>query len=95
MNAFAFGRSKTLEYKTALASIMTVYNDHKSTVILGKPQLNWCDEAVMVRCSSLSTIVLRWNANCPVSIVMVVVRFEYLYANGFGVLGDFLASVHV
>lgn len=47
MNAFAFGRSKTLEYKTALASIMTVYNDHKSTVILGKPQLNWCDEAVM------------------------------------------------
>ncbi|GIX97100.1 n-acetylgalactosamine-6-sulfatase [Caerostris darwini] len=35
------------EYKNALHNIMTQVNLHHSTLILGKPQLNMCDQSVM------------------------------------------------
>ncbi|GIY34125.1 n-acetylgalactosamine-6-sulfatase [Caerostris extrusa] len=35
------------EYKNALHNIMTEVNLHHSTLILGKPQLNMCDQSVM------------------------------------------------
>lgn len=34
---------------------MKIIKQHQTTLVKGKPQLNWCDEAVMVRAVSPST----------------------------------------
>ncbi|GFQ81775.1 n-acetylgalactosamine-6-sulfatase [Trichonephila clavata] len=39
--------SQSNEYRNALQSIIAQVNDHRSTLVPGKPQLNMCDRAVM------------------------------------------------
>ena len=36
------------EYKSALNIIRPIVEKHRSTLIPGEPQLNYCDDAVMV-----------------------------------------------
>ncbi|CAN7992405.1 unnamed protein product [Ixodes hexagonus] len=39
--------TESAEYASNMASILKVYHEHKSTLVPGKPQLNWCDDAAM------------------------------------------------
>ncbi|CAN7937193.1 unnamed protein product [Ixodes hexagonus] len=40
-------RAGTKEYNDSIAPILRAYHEHKSTMVPGKPQLNWCDDSVM------------------------------------------------
>jgi len=43
------------EYREVMPAIEKLVSEHKSTLIAGDPQLNICDQSVMVR------ILLKWN----------------------------------
>ena len=49
MSFFFSGRNTTAEYKAIMPHLVQVVDDHKSQMIAGAPQLNICDNAVMVR----------------------------------------------
>ena len=36
------------EYKQQVAILREIVAEHESNLVLGEPQLNWCDSAVMV-----------------------------------------------
>ena len=36
------------EYKQQVAILRVIVAEHESNLVLGEPQLNWCDSAVMV-----------------------------------------------
>ena len=36
------------EYKQQVAILREIVGEHESNLVLGEPQLNWCDSAVMV-----------------------------------------------
>ena len=36
------------EYKHQVAILREIVAEHESNLVLGEPQLNWCDSAVMV-----------------------------------------------
>lgn len=40
-------RPKSAEYREIMASILSIYHEHKASLVPGKPQLDWCDAAVM------------------------------------------------
>ncbi|XP_065281400.1 N-acetylgalactosamine-6-sulfatase-like isoform X1 [Dermacentor albipictus] len=40
-------RPKSTEYRESMASILSIYYEHKASLVPGKPQLDWCDAAVM------------------------------------------------
>lgn len=40
-------RPKSAEYRESMASIFSIYHEHRASLIPGKPQLDWCDAAVM------------------------------------------------
>ncbi len=42
-------RSNSAEYISTMNTINKIVDDHKHNLIKGKPQLNYCDPAVMVR----------------------------------------------
>ncbi|XP_054918108.1 N-acetylgalactosamine-6-sulfatase-like isoform X3 [Dermacentor andersoni] len=40
-------RPKSTEYRESVAPILSIYYEHKASLVPGKPQLDWCDAAVM------------------------------------------------
>ncbi|XP_077503485.1 N-acetylgalactosamine-6-sulfatase-like isoform X2 [Amblyomma americanum] len=38
---------KSEEYRKSMASILSIYHEHKAALVPGKPQLDWCDASVM------------------------------------------------
>ena len=48
------------EYKTVTPALLKIAQKHKDTLVKGKPQLNWCDDSVMVSYSiALSALPFR------------------------------------
>ena len=43
---FPLGKN-TKEYRTVIAQIQKIVEEHKKNLVLAKPQLEWCDPAVM------------------------------------------------
>ena len=46
---YSLNRSSKREYKQVMEVIRKVVSEHKSSLVPGVPQLNMCDNAVMVR----------------------------------------------
>ena len=42
-------RPGSAEYKKVMPGLRAIVDKHKAQMVLGKPQLNWCDNAVQVR----------------------------------------------
>ena len=45
------------EYKQQVAILREIVAEHESNLVLGEPQLNWCDSAVMVSFISVTSVV--------------------------------------
>ena len=48
-NNSSINRSTKQEYKDVMVTIRNLVSAHKSSLVPGEPQFNFCDEAVMVR----------------------------------------------
>jgi len=48
LNIFLFCSPGTVEYRESITIINRILEDHKSTMVFAKPDLDWCDLAIQV-----------------------------------------------
>lgn len=58
---FCNSRPHSSEYKVTIGPILDAVENHRKNLIPGQPQLDWCDEAVMVM--YLNTLEKTFNVD--------------------------------
>ena len=63
----------TAEYKSAMGEIQAIVSDHITHLVPGEPQLNYCDNAVMVSVIHMNSGISIVKIKCNYALILLLV----------------------